>query len=136
MDMVTKKPEVAPTEVTPKAKRRSYSPAFKRKILAEADAAAEEPGKVAALLRRHGLYSSHLTEWRRARDAGDLGGASPTRRGPAPQPPPDAADRVRELEQQLTQMTLRAERAEMLVTLQKKVAALLSIDLPPSGETR
>ncbi len=69
MDMVTKKPDVAPTEVTPKAKRRTYSPAFKRKILAEADAAAAEPGQVAALLRRHGLYSSHLTEWRRAREA-------------------------------------------------------------------
>jgi hypothetical protein len=52
MDMVTKKPEVAPTEVTPKAKRRTYSPAFKRKILAEADAAAAEPGKLAALRPR------------------------------------------------------------------------------------
>ena len=50
MDMVTKKPNVAPTEVTPKAKRRTYSPAFKRKILAEADAAAAEPGQVERLL--------------------------------------------------------------------------------------
>ena len=137
MDMVTKKPEVAPTEVTPKAKRRTFSSAFKRKILAEADAAAEEPGKIAALLRRQGLYSSHLTEWRRARDAGDLGGATSTRRGPTPTPArADDADRVRALEHQLAQMTLRAERAEMLVTLQKKVAALLSIDFPPTGETR
>ena len=76
MDMVTNKPDVAPTEVTPKARRRTFSLAFKRKILAEADAAADEPGKIAALLRRQGLYSSHLTEWRRARDAGLLGGAS------------------------------------------------------------
>ena len=135
MDMVTKKPDVAPTEVTPKAKRRTYSPAFKRKVLAEADAAAE-PGQLAALLRRHGLYSSHLTEWRRARDAGALAEAAPVRRGPAPAPVNQDAERVRELEQQLTQMTLRAERAEMLVTLQKKLAGLFSTDPTPGGETR
>lgn len=137
MDMVTNKPDVAPTEVTPKARRRTFSLAFKRKILAEADAAADEPGKIAALLRRQGLYSSHLTEWRRARDAGLLGGATSPRRGPAP----DATttkptDRTRELEHQLALMTLRAERAEMLVSLQKKLAGLLSIDLPTSAETR
>lgn len=74
MDMVTKKPVVAPTEVVPKSRRRTFSLAFKRKILAEADAAAEEPGKIVALVRRHGLYSSHFTEWRRARDAGLQGG--------------------------------------------------------------
>ncbi len=136
MDMVTKKPDVAPTEVTPKAKRRTYSPAFKRKILAEADAAAAEPGQLAALLRRHGLYSSHLTEWRRARDAGALAEAAPVRRGPVPAPVAQDAARVRELEQQLTQMTLRAERAEMLVTLQKKLVGLFSTDPTPGGETR
>ena len=136
MDMVTKKPEVAPTEVMPKAKRRTYSPAFKRKVLAEADAAAAEPGRLAALLRRHGLYSSHLTEWRRARDADTLAEAAPVRRGPAPAPVNQDAERVRELEQQLTQMTLRAERAEMLVTLQKKLAGLFSTDPTPGGETR
>ena len=70
MDMVTKKPVVAPTEVVPKARRRTFNLAFKRKILSEADAAADEPGKVAALLRRHGLYSSHLTERRRSRGVG------------------------------------------------------------------
>ena len=136
MDMVTKKPDVAPTEVTPKARRRTFSLAFKRKILAEADAAADEPGKIAALLRRQGLYSSHLTEWRRARDAGLLGGAISPRRGPAAAATATTpTDRTRELEHQLALMTLRAERAEMLVSLQKKLAGLLSIDLPTSGET-
>lgn len=137
MDMVTKKPDVAPTEVTPKARRRTFSLAFKRKILAEADAAADEPGKIAALLRRQGLYSSHLTEWRRARDAGLLGGATSPRRGPAAAATATTpTDRTRELEHQLALMTLRAERAEMLVSLQKKLAGLLSIDLPTSGQTR
>lgn len=135
MDMVTKKPDVAPTEVKPRAKWRTYSRAFKRAILAEA-AAAAEPGQVAALLRRHGLYSSHLTEWRRACDAGALAETAPVRRGPPPAATPKEAERVRELERHLTQMTLRAERAEMLVALQKKLVGLFSTDLTPSGETR
>jgi transposase len=136
MEMATKKPEVAPTEVTPKAKRRTFSNGFKRKILAEADAAADEAGKVAALLRRHGLYTSHLAEWRRARDAGELGGQAPTRRGPPPAADDGSQTRVRELELQLAKMTLRAERAEMIVDLQKKVAALLSSTSTTHGETR
>lgn len=136
MEMATKKPAVAPTEVKPKAKRRTFSNAFKRKVLEEADALADEPGQVAALLRRHGLYSSHMTEWRRAREAGQLGGQAPTRRGPPPQAVDASAARVRELELELAQMTLRAERAELLVTLQKKLAALLSETSTPNGETR
>ena len=93
------------TEVTPKAKRRTFSNGYKCKVLAEADAAADEPGKVAALLRRHGLYSSHLTEWRRARDAGLLdGGHAVARRGPAPAADEGSRARVRELELQLAQM--------------------------------
>jgi transposase-like protein len=136
MDMVTKKPDVAPTEVSPKTKRRIYSPAFKRQILEEADAVAGEYGKVTALLRRNGLYSSHLTEWRRARDTGVLPELMPLARGPAPAAAPTEAElRVRELEQQLTRMTLRAERAEMLVTLQKKLVGLFSTDPTPDDET-
>lgn len=135
MEMGSKRPEVAPTEVTPKAKRRTFSNGFKRKVLTELDGCVDEPGKVAALLRRHGLYSSHLTEWRRAREEGLLGGQAPTRRGPLPAADADSLRRVRELELQLAQLTLRAERAEMLVTLQKKIAALLSSTSTPSGET-
>ena len=135
MDTASKKPIVAPTEVLPKAHRRTFSNTFKRKILTEADACAEESYKIAALLRRHGLYSSHLTKWRQARDAGELGGAAPARRGPAPTPNGADPARVRELEHQLAAMTLRAERAEMLVTLQKKVAELLSTTSTTQGGT-
>jgi transposase-like protein len=135
MEMPTKKPEVAPTEVLPKARRRSFGNAFKRKILAEAEACTES-GQLAALLRRHGLYSSHLTEWRRARDAGELGGRHAPRRGPAPQPDAPGAAQVRDLERRLAQMTLRAERAETLVELQKKVAAMLSAVSTMTGGAR
>lgn len=136
MEMPSKKPAVAPTEVQPKARRRTFSNAFKRKVLQEVDALDGEPGQIAALLRRHGLYSSYLTEWRRARDAGALGGHAPSRRGPVPQVADASATRVRELELELAKVTLRAERAEMLIALQKKVAALLLESSTPSAETR
>src|SRR6188474_234174 len=56
-------------EVKPRAQRRSFSAAYKQKILAQADAATES-GAIGALLRREGLYSSHLTHWRQERNAG------------------------------------------------------------------
>lgn len=136
MEMNPKRSEIAPTEVTPKATRRAFSNTFKRTVLAEADAAGEESGKVAELLRKHGLYSSHLSEWRKAREAGELGGPVARRRGPAPMLDDAAQGRIQQLEQQLAQMTLRAERAEMLVDLQKKVVVLLSSVSTPNGETR
>jgi transposase-like protein len=63
----------APTEVSPKAKRRTFTTEYKRRILREADAC-KRPGEMGALLRREGLYSSHVTEWRAARDRGELAG--------------------------------------------------------------
>jgi len=135
MEMNPKRSEVAPTEVTPKATRRTFSNTFKRTVLAEADGAGDEAGEVAALLRRYGLYSSHLSEWRKARDAGELGGPVARRRGPAPALDAVAQARIQQLEQQLTQMTRRAERAEMLVELQKKLADLLSNASTLRGET-
>jgi transposase-like protein len=59
------------TEVSEKAKRRAFTAEFKRRIVKEADAC-KAPGEVGALLRREGLYSSHLTSWRAARDRGEL----------------------------------------------------------------
>ena len=92
---------VPPTEVRSKAKRCSYSAEFKRRVLSEADACTE-PGAIGALLRREGLYSSHLTEWRAVRARGELDALAPKQRGPVPAPTPDARDReVIELKQQL-----------------------------------
>jgi transposase len=119
------RPVVPPTEVQPKATRRTFSAAYKASILAEADACTK-PGEVGALLRREGLYSSHLTEWRGLRKQAELDALAPKRRGPEPAPPPDARDReIEELRRQLAKANLRAERAEALVAIQKKVAALL-----------
>src|SRR5262244_1535945 len=111
-------------QVTAKPKRRTYTAEYKRRILKEADACAT-PGAVGALLRREGLYSSHLVMWRRARNQGELAALAPKRRGRKPTPV-DARDRrIVELERQLAEMTGRAERAEALVDAQKNLAALL-----------
>ena len=111
-------------QVAAKARRRTYPAAYKRRILKEADACTA-PGAIGALLRREGLYSSLLVEWRRARGRGELAALAPKPRGRKPTRV-DARDRkITELERQLAQMTGRAERAEVLVDAQKNLAALL-----------
>ena len=79
-EMALVAPEV---EVVAKASRRRFTVEYKRKIVREADGC-KTPGAVGALLRREGLYSSHLTTWRAARDRGELAGG-PKKRGPMPQ---------------------------------------------------
>ena len=111
-------------QVAAKPRRRTYTAEYKRRILKEADACTA-PGAVGALLRREGLYTSHLVVWRRARRRGELAGLAPKRRGRKPTPVDPRDRKIAELERQLAQMTGRAERAEGLVDLQKKLAALL-----------
>ncbi len=111
-------------EVVAKATRRRFTVEYKRKILREADGC-KTPGAVGALLRREGLYSSHLTTWRAARERGDLAGPIAKKRGPVPRGPDLRDRRIAELERETTRWRKRAERAEALVEVQKKVAALL-----------
>ena len=122
-------------EVVEGPARRRFTAEFKRRVLAEADACAGEPGGIGALLRRHGLYSSHLVTWRHQRDAGELAGLTPKKRGRKPAPKNPLADRVARLERDLARATARAERAERLVELQKKLAELMGDTLPtdPDG---
>lgn len=118
-------PGPTPTnEVPEKVKRRTFTAEYKRRILREADAC-KAPGSIGALLRREGLYSSRLTEWRNARERGELAGATKPR-GPVPKPAPDARDRrIAELERENARLDKRARRAEAMVALQKKVALLM-----------
>ena len=111
-------------QVAAKPRRRTYTAEYKRRILKEADACTT-PGTVGALLRREGLYSSLLVEWRRARRRGELAALAPKKRGRTPTPVDPRDRKITELERQLTQMTGRAERAEALVEAQKNLAALL-----------
>ena len=114
-------------EVMAKATRRRFTVEYKRKIVREADGC-KTPGGIGAVLRREGLYSSHLTTWRAARERGELAGAT-KKRGPARRVADPRDTRITELERERTRWQKRAERAEALVDLQKQVAALLGTPL-------
>lgn len=120
---------VRPTEVKPRATRRRFTAEYKRAILAEADACTRS-GELGALLRREGLYSSHLSKWREQRARGELQGLAPKKRGPKPAAKSLLDDRVRELERENEKLRKRAERAEALVEVQKKLSELWGVTLP------
>jgi transposase len=129
----TTSPTPAPTEVTAKARRRSFTAEYKRRILREADGC-KQPGQIGSLLRREGLYSSHLTEWRLARERGDLAGETKPR-GPKPAQVDPRDARIAELERETVRLQQRVKRAEAIVDLQKKVAELLGMPLPDADGT-
>jgi transposase len=110
-------------EVPDKARRRQFAADYKRRILVEADAA-RESGAIGALLRREGLYSSHLTHWRHERDRG----LDPRRRGPKSKRDP-LFEVVRKLKVENGHLTQRLARAELIIDVQKKVSSLLGIPL-------
>ena len=123
-EMAWVEPEV---EVVAKASRRRFTVEYKRKIVREADAC-KTPGTVGTLLRREGLYSSHLATWRAARERGEPAGA-PKKRGPVRRVADPRDKRITELGRENTHWRKRAERAEALVELQKQIAALLGTPL-------
>jgi transposase-like protein len=113
-------------EVPAKAVRRRFTRDEKLRILRQADAC-RHPGEIGELLRREGLYSSHLTAWRRQRSEGVLG---TKRRGPKSTKPDP---RVTELEHENRRLKKQLERAQTVIEVQKKVSSLLGIPLncPP-----
>lgn len=127
--------ETHDTEVPAKARRRRFNAEYKQKVLREADQC-RQPGEIGALLRREGLYSSHLAAWRAARASGERAGLAPKRRGTKPRVRDGQAARVAELEREVTRWKRRAERAEILVDLQKKVASILGIEFDENGARR
>jgi transposase-like protein len=119
--------------VTSKARRRRFTAEYKRKVLQEADACTES-GQVGALLRREGLYSSHLTTWRQARERGELEGLAPKKRGPTAQ---EVNPLVNELAAERREVArLKAENAKLQIIcdVQKKVSQLLGVMLPTIPE--
>ena len=119
------------TGVSPTRSRRRFAATYKLQLL-EAAAQCTQPGALGALLRREGLYSSHLTAWRAAARRGELAGLA-QRRGPKPTVPHPCVKRIAALERDLKRATARAERAEVIVELQKKVSQLLGLALPARG---
>ena len=119
-------------EVMAKPTRRRYTAEYKLRILRAAEACSGR-GEIGALLRREGLYSSNLTQWRKQRERGELEGLS-RKRGPLPKGKNSLADKVKVLERENARLKARAERAEGLVEIQKKVSEILGIELKHNGE--
>jgi len=124
-------PVSASPELTARPHRRIFTAQDKLRILADTDRAADTGG-IAAILRREGLYSSALTDWRRQRDAGALGALTPVKRGPRIAEPNPLAAEVALLQKENARLALRLKRAEAVMEVQKKVAELLGIPLASS----
>jgi transposase-like protein len=134
MDVVSTGIMIPEVEVIEKPERRRFSAEYKRRVLKEADACVR-PGEIGALLRREGLYSSHLATWRAARERGEIAGLAPKKRGPSPRQKNPLESKVATLEREVRRWQARAERAEALVELQKKVSEILGKPLPePEGK--
>lgn len=119
---------VAPDpEVSEKARRRRFGGAYKLEILQAADACTE-PGEIGALLRREGLYSSHLSKWRRQRDAAALAGLRPRKRGRKPRPVDPQAKRIVQLERENERLQRKLVQAETIIDVQKKLSLILGTD--------
>jgi transposase-like protein len=111
-------------EVVPQAKRRQFTAQYKLSILEETDRCTER-GQIGELLRREGLYSSHLSKWRQQRARGQLQGLAPKRRGRKP-PDPSAAE-LAQLRRENERLCAQLEQAEIIIDVQKKLAKLLGL---------
>jgi len=120
----------ADPEVPERAKRRRFSAAYKERILREAEAA-RQGGELGALLRREGLYSSHLAAWRKQKREHGTVGLAGRKRGPTPAPKPSA--RERQLERETKALAKKLAKAELIIEFQKKAHVLLGIPLKHHG---
>jgi transposase len=126
-------PATASPELSDRSRRRTFTAQDKLRILAETDRAADTGG-IGAILRREGLYSSALTDWRGQRDAGAFGALAPAKRGPKTAEPNPLAAELAQVQRDNVRLTLRLKRAEAIIELQKKVAELLGIPLASNGD--
>jgi len=126
------RPEVTP-EVPEKPRRRRFDAAYKLRILAEADRCTQ-PGELGQLLRREGLYSSHLSTWRQQRDEGVLSALAPKRRGRKAKPNNPLADEVGKLKRENQRLKDQLRQAELVIDVQKKVSEMLNIPLKRTGD--
>ena len=116
-------PVPADPEVPARRAKRRFTTAYKLDVLLRADGCTR-PGELGALLRKEGLYSSHLVTWRRQREHG----LTPKKRGRKARP---VDPKVKQLEQENRRLTRRLQRAETIIAYQKKVHELLGIPLNP-----
>lgn len=118
-------------EVLEKATRRKFSAEYKLRILRLADSC-KGPGSLGRLLRKEGLYSSHLTTWRRQREQGMLKGLEPARRGRKAAGPNPLMPELARLRKENQRLEKQLKQAELIIEVQKKVSQMLGLD-PPEG---
>ena len=119
------------SEVSEKPARRQFTAEYKMRIVEEADGCTEK-GQVGELLRREGLYSSQLAEWRRLRREGSLSSLKPKQRGRKPNPDVETAQELARLHRENQRLAERLRQAEMIIDVQKKVCEMLGIATPPT----
>ena len=127
-------PAAADPEGSERPKRRTFTAQQKLRILEETDRATGG-GEVGAILRREGLYSSSLTDWRRQRAAGTLTALTPAKRGPKPEAANPLAAELAAERRKTAALQRRLDQAEAIIAVQKKVSELLGIALPPSDDS-
>jgi transposase len=123
---IVSRPVPASPELTDRPRRRTFTAQDKLRILADVDRAAGTGG-IGAILRREGLYSSGLSDWRRQRDAGALGALTPSKRGPKSPPTNPLAIELASAQRDNMRLQQRLERAEAIIGLQKKLGELLGV---------
>lgn len=116
-------------EVTDRPISRRYTAEYKARILKEADQLSR--GELGALLRREGLYSSQISEWRKQREHAMKKWMEPQKPGPKPEAPNPLSDRVAQLERENAALQRRLKQAETIIEVQKKISEILSIPLNP-----
>lgn len=117
--------------VPEKPVRRRFDAEYKARILREADQLTE-PGQLGALLRREGLYSSHLSVWRKQRDEAAIAGLVPKRRGRKPDPNAALVAENQRLVRENAKLMRKLRRTEAILDVQKKLSEILGIELPPN----
>jgi transposase-like protein len=119
-------PPASNSEVVPRAQRRTFTIADKRRILQAADLCTR-PGEVGALMRREGVYSSSLSTWRRQREVADLAALAPQKRGPKVDPARIDALLIAQLTRERDKLRVELGKAQLVIVVQKNVAALLDL---------
>jgi len=117
-------------QVPQKPTRRRFTASYKLQLLQQADACTQL-GDIGRLLRREGLYSSHLTSWRRQRERGSLDGLTPNKRGRKATKCNPLLPEVQRLRKENEQLTNRLKQAQLIIEVQKKVSQLLGIPPQP-----